>query len=391
MTDRIAQLELFPLRIARETPYLGPLEPEVRVSERGYFIRPGNQTVYSIHDHSVLVKLTTERGVVGWGESFGVVAPQAVALIARDLLTPLVVGRDPHDVVAISEDIYNAMRVRGFFGGFYVDALAGIDIALWDLRGKLTGLPICKLLGAQRHTRIPAYVSGLPKATRNERATLAKWWIDQGFSAVKFAAAVAHEGEIAEMQALRETLGPGPKILADLHWQYTDQAAIKLITALEEYDLAVAEAPVQSEDLEGQAAVARAVKTPVAIGEELRTVFEYRPRFVARCMSIIQPEMAHMGITQFWQVCQLARAFHCEVMPHATIGVGIAQAASLQVSAALSNLVMHEYQHSIFDRNLQFIKSDMRCEAGYFHLPSGPGLGVEPSEALWQHVLPIEG
>jgi L-alanine-DL-glutamate epimerase-like enolase superfamily enzyme len=375
MSDRIAHLELFPLRIPRETPYLGPLEPGVVVSERGYFIRPGNQTVYSIHDHSVLVKLTTERGVVGWGESFGVVAPEAVALISRDLLTPLVRGRDPHDVVAIAEDIYNAMRVRGFFGGFYVDALAGVDIALWDL---LTGLPVCKLLGAQRQTRIPAYVSGLPKATLEERAHLAKYWIDQGFRAVKFAAAVAHEGEVAEIHALREALGPGPKILADLHWKYTDQEAIKLITALEAYDLAVAEAPVQSEDLEGQARVSAAVKTPVAIGEELRTVFEYRPRFVARCMSIIQPEMAHMGITQFWQVCQLARTFHCQIMPHATIGVGIAQAASLQVSAALANLPMHEYQHSIFDRNLQFITGDMRCEAGYFHLPSGPGLGVEP-------------
>ncbi|RIK42628.1 MAG: enolase [Chloroflexi bacterium] len=387
MTDRIAALELFPLRIPRETPYLGPLEPGVQVSERGYFIRPGNQTVYSIHDHTVLVKIKTERGLIGWGESFGVVAPEAVALIAQDLLTPLVLGRDPHDAVAIAEDMYNAMRVRGFFGGFYVDALAGIDIALWDLRGKLTGLPICKLLGAQRHTRIPAYVSGLPKATVEERAQLAKTWIDRGFSAVKFAAAVAHEGELAEMQAIRAAIGPGPKILADLHWKYTDQEAIKLITALEAYDLAVAEAPVQSEDLEGQTRVAAAVKTPVAIGEELRTVFEYRPRFVHRCMSIIQPEMAHMGITQFWQVCQMARAFHCQVMPHATIGVGIAQAASLHVSAALANLVMHEYQHSIFDRNLQFIDGNMRCEAGYFYLPDGPGLGVEPSEAVLQYVM----
>jgi galactonate dehydratase len=387
MYDRIATIEIFPLQIPRTTPYLGPLEDGVRVSDRGYFIRPGNQTVYSIHDHSVLVKLTTAQGLVGWGESFGVVAPEAVAVIIRDLLAPLVVGRDPHDVVAIAEDIYNAMRVRGFFGGFYVDALAGVDIALWDLRGKLTGLPICKLLGAQRHARVPAYVSGLPSATRTARAQLAKEWIDRGFGAVKFAGAVAHEGELAEMQAIRQAIGPGPQILVDFHWKYTAQEAIKLITALEPYDLAVAEAPVQSEDLEGQAAVVQAVKTPVAIGEELRTVFEYRPRFVHRCMSIIQPEMAHMGVTQFWQVCQLARAFHCQVMPHATIGVGIAQAASLHVSAALSNLVMHEYQHSIFDRNLQFIMGNMRCETGYFHLPDGPGLGVEQSDQLFNYFM----
>ena len=387
MRDRIDTIEIFPLQIPRNVPYLGPLEEGVEVSDRGYFIRPGNQTVYSIHDHSVLIKLTTDQGIVGWGESFGVVSPQTVASILHDVAVPLIRGRDPHDVIAISEDIYNAMRVRGFFGGFYVDALAGLDIALWDLRGKLTGLPICKLLGAQRHSKLPVYVSGLPKATRTERASLAKAWIDKGFRAIKFAAAVAHDGEVAEMQAIREAIGPEAEILIDFHWRYTDQEAIKLITALEPYDLAVAEAPVQSEDLEGQARVTASVKTPVAIGEELRTIYEYRPRFVNRCMSIIQPEMAHMGISTFWEVCRMAQAFHCKVMPHATIGVGIAQAASLQVSAALSNLVMHEYQHSIFDRNLQFITGTMRCEAGYFYLPEGPGLGVEPKAKLFDYVM----
>ncbi len=387
MTDQIELIEIFPLQIPRDVPYLGPLEEGVEPSERGYFIRPRNQTIYSIHDHSVLVKLTTASGVVGWGESFGVVSPQTVTTILRDVALPLVRGRDPHDVVAICEDIYNAMRVRGFFGGFYVDALAGLDMALWDLRGKLTGLPISKLLGAQRRTQLPVYVSGLPKATRDERAALAKEWIDKGFRAVKFAAAVADEGEVAEMAAIREAIGAAPQILIDFHWRYTDQEAIKLISALEPYDLAVAEAPVQSEDIEGQARVTAAVKTPVAIGEELRTIYEYRPRFVQRCMSIIQPEMAHMGITSFWEVCRMAQAFHCKVMPHATIGVGIAQAASLQVSAALPNLIMHEYQHSIFDRNLQFITGNMRCEAGYFHLPEGPGLGVEPRAEVFEFVM----
>ncbi len=387
MTDRIRSIEVFPLQIPRETPYLGPLEAGVVPSPRGYFVRPGNQTLYSIHDHSLLVKVTSEGGVVGWGESFGVVAPRVAATIIDELFAPLVIGRDPHDVMAISEDLYNSMRVRGFFGGFYVDAIAGVDMAIWDLRGKLTGLPLCKLLGARRHERLPVYVSGLPRATLSERAALARSWIDKGFGAVKFAAAVAHEGEVAEIQAIREAVGPGPKILADLHWRYTDQEAIQLITAMEPYGLYVAEAPVQSEDLEGQARVAAAVKTPVAIGEELRTVYEYRPRFVRRCMSIIQPEMAHMGITFFWQVCQMAQAFHCRVMPHATIGIGIAQAASMHVSAALQNFVMHEYQHSIFDRNLRFVTGTMRCQAGYFYLPEGPGLGVAPTDEVLQYVM----
>ena len=191
--DRIQSIEVFPLSIPRPIPYLGPLEDGVKQNEKGYFIRPGNKSIYSIHDHSVLVKITTRDGCIGWGETYSIVAPQATAIIIRDVLSPVVLGRDPHDAVGIYEDMYNAMRVRGFFGGFYVDAIAGVDIALWDVRGKLTGLPLCKLLGSQRWERLPAYVSGLPRSTRAERAALAKEWVAKGFEAVKFAAAVARK------------------------------------------------------------------------------------------------------------------------------------------------------------------------------------------------------
>lgn len=388
--DPIKTLEVFPLSIPRPTPYLGPLEAGVTVTDKGYFVRPGNKSIYSIHDHSVLVKITTQSGAVGWGETYSIVGPQATAIIIRDILSPFVLGRDPHDVVTIYEDMYNAMHVRGFFGGFYVDAIAGVDIALWDLHSKLAGLPLCKLLGGQRHERLPAYVSGLPRSTRLERAALAKEWVDKGFQAIKFAAAVAHEGELAEIQAIREALGSGPQILCDFHWRYTAQEAIRLITSMESYDLYVAEAPCEPEDIEGQAEVTRAVKALVAVGEEYHTVFEYRPRFTQRCMSVIQPEIAHMGVTGFYQACQMAHAFHVRVMPHASIGIGVFQAASLQASACLPNLVYHEYQHSIFDKNLKYVSGDMRCEAGFFYLPGGPGLGVEPRQSVFEYVLPIE-
>lgn len=385
--DPIDRVEVFPLAIPRETPYLGPLEDGTVPDERGHFVRPGNATVYSTQDHSVLVKVTTAGGAVGWGECVTVVAPRVVATILEDLVGPLVIGRDPHDVVAVYEELYDAMRVRGFFGGFYHDALAALDIALWDIRGKLTGLPVCKLLGAQRRRTIPAYVSGLPKSTREERAALARLWVDKGFAALKFAAAVAHDGELAELRALREAVGPAPEIFVDLHWRYTAPEAIRVITALEEHGLSLAEAPVAPEDVEGQARVARAVRTPVAIGEELRTVYEYRPRFERRCMGVVQPEIGRTGITAFWQICQLARAFHCRVMPHASIGIGVFQAASLQVAAALDAVPFHEYQHSIFDRNLRYVTGDMRCEHGRFHLPTGVGLGVEPNDDIFRHVV----
>jgi L-alanine-DL-glutamate epimerase-like enolase superfamily enzyme len=359
MSETIASVEVFPVALPRETPYLGPLESGNRPNEKGYFVRPGNSSIYSIHDQSVLVKVTSSGGAVGWGECVGFVGPQVSTAVLTEILGPFVRGRDPHDVVAIYEDCYNLMRVRGFFGGYYHDAIAALDIALWDLRGKLTNLPIRKLLGGTRHERLPAYVSGLPRPTLPERAALAREVIDMGFAAVKFAAAVANEGELAEMRAIREAVGPGVKILA--------LEAIRLIRQLEAYDLYLAEAPVQPEDLEGQAQVAAAVSTSVGIGEELRTVYEYRPRFTARCMNVIQPEMGRTGITSFWHICQMAQAFHCKVMPHASIGVGLFQAASLQASAALTG--------------------DMACTAGFFTLPSGPGLGVEPREEVFEHVI----
>ena len=115
-------------------------------------------------------------------------------------------------------------------------------------------------------------------------------------------------------------------------------------------------------------------------------MFEYRPRFTQRAMTFAQPEMGHTGISQFMQIAHMANAFHVKVIPHASVGVGIYQAASLHASAALPNVPMHEYQHSVFDRNLAFVNTTMRCERGAFTLPEGPGLGIEPAEALWKFV-----
>lgn len=383
MPDLIQSVEAFPLTLPREVPYLGAIEPGVRITSNGLFVRPGNGTVYSLHEHCVLVKVTTNSGLVGWGEAVAVVAPTIVATVIRDLVGPLVVGRDPEHVVAIYHDLYDALRVRGFFGGFYHDALAALDIALWDAKGKLLGRPIHSLLGGARLERLPCYVSGLPESTLASRVSLALAWQGRGFNAFKFAAAVSHEGIVEEMRALRGALGPSARILVDLHWKFTPGHAIKLITELERHDLHVAEAPLRPEDVGGLARVARAVRTPVAIGEELRTVHEFRPRFEAGAMDVIQPEMGRTGLTAFWQIGQLAHAWNCEIMPHASIGIGVFQAASLHASAALTGFTLHEYQHSIFDKNLALITGDMRCEAGFFHLPTGPGLGVEPrSEAL---------
>lgn len=380
MSTRVRTVDVYSITIPRETIYLGEPRPGETVNEKGYIVRKGNRTVYPTSDRTVVLRIETTDGAVGWGETYGIVAPGAVMAIVNDLLGPYVVGRDPRDVVVIHEDLYDLMRVRGYTGGFYLDALAAIDIALWDLCGKLAGLPLVKLLGGQRHERLPAYISGLPKRTRAERAAFAAEWQAKGFSSFKFAAPVADDGIVAEMETLRESLGPSARIACDMHWAHTADQAIAAIRAMEPHGLWFAEAPVKPEDVDGLARVAANVTTTVAAGEEWRTVFDLVPRVDKRACGIVQPEMGHKGVTEFMRIGQYAQAHHLEVIPHATIGIGLFMAASLHASAALSAVTCHEYQHSIFEPNRRLVTGDMDCRGGFYTLPTGPGLGVEPSE-----------
>jgi galactonate dehydratase len=382
----IRSVESFIISIPRDTPYLGPLGPGERINERGYLVRKGNRAIYPSTDMSVLIKVTAEDGTVGWGETYGIVAPDAVTSIIDDVLGPVVLGRDPRDPVVIQEDLYDLMRVRGFFGGFYVDAIAGVDIALWDLFGKLAGQPVVKLLGGQRRERIACYVSGLPGATLEARVDVARRFAAEGFDAFKFHSAVSFDGIVEEMRALREGLGPQARIAVDLHWKFSAQEAIQLADRLMPFNPWFIEAPCQPEDIEGQAHVGASIRVPLALGEEWRTVFEYRPRMERRSMSIVQPEMGHIGPSQFMQIGRMANAFHMQVIPHASIGIGIFQAASLHAAAALPNCAMHEYQHSIFDRNLKYVKTTMRRDSAHLVLPEGPGLGIEPAQEVFQYV-----
>ena len=385
--DIITKVETFIISIPRKVPYLGPLREGEQINEKGYVIRKGNRTIYPTSDMSVLIKITGESGCVGWGETYGIVAPQAVKAIIDEVLGPAIIGRDPGNAVIIHEDLYDLMRVRGFFGGYYVDSLAGVDIAVWDLFAKGVNRPLTGVLGGLRHPTLPAYVSGLPKATLQERCDLAVEWVNKGFKGIKFAAAMSDDGIVREMAALREAVGPDIDLMVDLHWKFTSGQAIGLIRRLEAYNLYFAEAPCEPEDMEGQALVARGIGCPLALGEEWRTVFEYRPRFEHRCMSIIQPEMGHTGVTEFINIGRMANAFHVDTIPHASIGIGIFMAASLHATAALKRVPYHEYQHSIFDHNLKFVIGDMDCANGHYKLPTGAGLGVEPHPDVFNFAI----
>jgi L-alanine-DL-glutamate epimerase-like enolase superfamily enzyme len=395
MNATIRSVEAIIVALPREIPYLGPLDDGEHVNERGYFVRRGNRTIYPTTDRSAIVKITANDGTFGWGETYGIVAPQAVVAIVSDVLGPMLAGREPVDIPAIWDELYALMRVRGHWSGFFTDALAGVDVALWDLAGKLAGRSVVDLLGGARRASIPAYASGLPRASPAERVALAQELVARGFRGIKFAAVISQQGVqqgsqqsvVDEMRALRRALGNEIEIMVDLHWKYTPTEAITLIRALEPYRPYFAEAPCAPEDIDGQADVAANVGVPIAGGEEWSTVFQVRPRLTHRCVGIVQPEVAHTGLSQFIAIGKLATTQGVRVIPHATIGVGIFHAASLAGAACLAEVPFHEHQHSIFDANLRFMETRMRCVDGKFELPRGAGLGVEPKAELWKHIV----
>jgi L-alanine-DL-glutamate epimerase-like enolase superfamily enzyme len=384
----VRSVEAFAVSLPRDVPYLGPLGPGETVNAKGYIVRRGNRTIYPANDMSVIVKATAADATVGWGETYGIVAPQAVLAILREVLVPFVEGRDARDAAAIYDELYDLQRVRGASGGYYGDALAAIDIALWDLAARQAGVPLSAALGATRLTPIPAYVSGLPKATLAERVALARAFAARGFRALKYAAAVSHEGVVAEMHALREAL-PDAHLMVDLHWRYGVDEALQLARELAPARPFFIEAPCPPEDVDALAEVAARSGIPVAAGEEWHSVHEARLRLPRAPLAYVQPEIAHTGVSQFLAIAELAQRHGVRAIPHATIGVGIFMAASLHATAALGSCPYHEYQHSVFDRNLAHVDTTMACDAGYYRLPTGPGLGVEPRPSLWRYRMDV--
>lgn len=387
--DRVAGIEVFTVDLSQEKLYLGSLREGEEVNESGYFVRKGNRTVYPRKNRSLVVRITTKDGVEGWGETYGLVAPQATAAIITDLLVGFVVGRDPFAAEAIHDELYDLMRVRGYTGGFYLDALAAIDIALWDIAGKIAGKSVAELLGGRTHERITAYVSGLPEDSLGKRCELAKSWQERGYDSFKFALPVADEGAATELRALRQTLGEDARIACDLHWAFDADGAITLANELADDHPWFLEAPVPPEDLDALRAVADNSNQVIAVGEEWRTVYDARLRINRGACHIVQPEMGHTGITEFMRIGRFAEDFGIEIIPHATIGSGIFLAASLQASSTLGDVTSHEFQHSVFEPFRHFTGDVLECTEGQYAIPTGTGICVEPSEVMRKAMTPI--
>ncbi|WP_243042874.1 mandelate racemase/muconate lactonizing enzyme family protein [Dyella sedimenti] len=387
--SRVSKVETFIVTVPRDTPYLGPLGPGERVNGRGYVVRKGNGTLYPTVDRSIAVRVTTADGSEGWGETYGICAPRATCEIINDLLVPELIGRHPDDVEQVWDDLYGLMRVRGCTGGFHVDAITALDIALWDLRARAHGVPLWRMIGERRREHVPGYLSGLPAATLEGRVAMARQFHAQGHDAFKIHTVVSSEGIEEEVAALREALGDEALLMVDLHWKFPAPEALALAERLAPYRLHFIEAPVKPEDIDGLAWLAARSPVPVAAGEEWYTAYEAKLRLDRQAVRFIQPEMGHAGITQFRRINALAEAGGVQTAPHATIGAGLFLAASLHASATLPGLWRHEWQHSVFSRSLELLETDMAYADRSYRLPSGPGLGARPGPRFWNYAEPV--
>lgn len=377
---KIVQVEALPVKVPPQEIYLGG-------SRDGdtYYYRPGWRCVYSRLMETVYVKITAEDGTVGWGEALAPVAPEATAQIIRSLFVPLLTGADAMATDVHWTRMYDSMRERGHVQGFHLDAIAGVDIALWDLKGKLLGQPVHKLLGGPYTTAMDCYVSGLPRPTDAERANLAREWAAKGFHKVKLAIGTTIKQDVATVAAVQEALGNGSEVYVDAHWHYTLPEAMRFGRELERLGAGFLEAPMLPENLEAHAELAAHLDIAVAVGEGERTRYQFKEILNRRAADILQPDVGRTGISELKKIATMAEAYNVPVAPHLSVGQGVMIAATLQLAASLPNLLLLEYQPGPFALGNRFLARPLVCEAGQMHLPEGPGLGVEPDEEQIRH------
>jgi L-alanine-DL-glutamate epimerase-like enolase superfamily enzyme len=373
---RIADVVAYSVKYPQE--YLFGRPPGTRGD---YFLRPGFPTVYSVNNEALLVRVETDAGLVGWGEALAPVAAEAVALIVARLLRPLVVGADPADVGPLWDRMYGAMRVRGHLTGLYMDAVAAVDIALWDLFGQIAGQSVSRLLGGRFRERLRVYHSGVAGRTPEERAAGAVALAAQGFTGVKLHLGHGVAEDVASVAAIRDAVGPGLAIMLDGHWSYSVKEALAIGQRLERHDVLFFEAPIAPEDTAGHAALASALAVPIAIGEGERTRWQFLSLLQARAMDIAQPDIGRTGLTEGRRIATLAEAFNVPVAPHVSTGLGIRFAATLHYAAALSSFLILEHQGALLDAINASLTTPITVEASEIVVPDGPGLGVTLNEA----------
>ena len=355
----------------------------------------------------VFFKIDTDEGVSGVGEATssgggGSVIVGNMARFLRDSTAgddfrESLIGEDPQYIDRIWHKLYRRFTGGGGFGGFVTTLLSGIDIALWDIRGKALGLPIYRLFGGPVWDDVPMYTHVAP-GDPDRAAAQAKQLAGEGFTALKTDPFMPEmrqhhrrymKGEISPrgaalgvdtIAAMREAVGPDVEILIDAHGNFNVPTAIRLARRLEPYDLGWFEEPVQPNSNDALRAVREAVDVPLCVGERLYHRWDFVPILKDRLAEYLMPDILWCGgISEMRKIANLAESFYIPVSPHDASGpVNILAGAHTMMT--VPNFYKLEFNHAALDVHNRIISEPLDIRDGTLHLSERPGLGVELDE-----------
>ena len=321
----------------------------------------------------IFVRVHTDEGVTGLGEAFAYGAPLAVCSVIDESLAPLLIGQDPLRIEAVVDLLHRSTMIYGR-RGLAMFAISGIEIACWDLLGKVRGAPVYELLGGAARPRLPAYASLMRYETPTAVAEACRQFVAQGFRMLKL-----HQIDVASVRAAREAVGPDVELMLDTNCPWTPLEAIAMARALAPYRLFWLEEPVwPPEDYAGLARVTEATDTPIALGENESTLFGFGEIVRQRAGDVLQPSVTKVGgVSEFRKIAALAQSANLPIAPHSFyFGPGLA--ATLHVAATLGGPLPVEFPTG--QQETPFLARPIQVRDGWIDLPTGPGLGVELNE-----------
>lgn len=323
----------------------------------------------------LFVRITTDEGVHGVGECSGW---PAVAEAAVRQFASVLIGEDPSGIERLWQKMHLSMMGHGITGVVGAGAMAGLDMALWDIKGKVLGAPVWNLLGGKVRDRIRAYA-------HVSTPELARTLCAKGYTAFK----TGHvRGAVQKVAALREAIGPERDLMVDLHgppWMSLKDAII-IGRELEQFRLLFLEEPVAPEDIEGLRRVGEAVAIPIAAGERRSLIWGLKPLMDQRIVDVIQPDTGRTGISQMMKLAHIAESNFISVAPHAGSLGPVAEYAAVHVMAAITNALLLERFENEWEGRDAVIDHKLEMIDGHVVVPDRPGLGVDIVEdAIRRH------
>jgi D-galactarolactone cycloisomerase len=379
---KIISVEAIPVRLPRSREQaVGTAGSPTPLRERHGDYRWSDtvRALYSIHFETALVKVTTDTGLAGWGEAQAPLAPEVACEIVRLLLTPVLVGAEfdgsAEAIGYLWQQMYQSMRVRGQTGGFMLDAISGVDIALWDLAGQAQKRPIAEIISGRAVASVPAYFSGLPGSTVDQCVENATQEAARGFRVFKLFHDRDERDLLARIDALSNSLSADVRFAVDALWRLGPASAVGFGLELDRRHALWLEAPFPPEDIGAHRELARAIRTPIALGESYRTWFEISPFLRERAVGFVQPDLGRCGITEFLRISKAARSAGADVVPHVSIALGPQIAAAIHAAAAIGCRWL-EYNPNVLGIANAYLRHPLEIARAEYCVPRGPGLGI---------------